>query len=102
MEIIMESFVYTVILEKNEDGGYTVTVPALKGCVTQGDNIADSLSHAKEAIECHIEALAILGKEIPSDCDSVRLNTKHLSEALVFKVVAQPQIEPAEVGVSFA
>lgn len=98
----MESFIYTVILEKNENGGYTVTVPALKGCVTQGDNIADSLSHAKEAIECHIEALVILGKQIPSDCDSIKLNTKHLSEALVFKVTAQPQIEQLEVGVSFA
>ena len=98
----MESFIYTVILEKNEDGGYTVNVPALKGCVTQGNNIADSLSRAKEAIECHIEALTILGKEVPSDCDSVKLNTKHLSEVLVFKVVAQPQIELVEVGANFA
>jgi predicted RNase H-like HicB family nuclease len=98
----MESLTYTVILEKNEDNGYTVTVPALKGCVTQGNNIADSLSRAKEAIECHVESLIILGKEIPSDCGTVRLNTRHLSEALIFKVTAQPNIEPAEVGVNIA
>jgi predicted RNase H-like HicB family nuclease len=98
----MESLTYTVILEKNEDNGYTVTVPALKGCVTQGNNIADSLSRAKEAIECHVESLIMLGKEIPSDCGTVRLNTRHLSEALIFKVTAQPNIEPAEVGVNIA
>jgi len=98
----MESLTYTVILEKNEDNGYTVTVPALKGCVTQGNSIADSLSRAKEAIECHVESLIILGKEIPSDCGTVRLNIRHLSEALIFKVTAQPNIEPAEVGINIA
>jgi antitoxin HicB len=98
----MESLTYTVILEKNEDNGYTVTVPALKGCVTQGSNIADSLSNAKEAIECHIESLIILGKDIPSDRETVRLNTKHLSEALIFKVTIQPSIELAEVGINIA
>ena len=81
----MESLIYTVVLEKNEDGGYTVTIPALKGCVTQGKNIADSLSHVKEAIECHVESLIILGEEIPSDCGFVRISTKHLNEVLVFK-----------------
>jgi predicted RNase H-like HicB family nuclease len=98
----MESLTYTVILEKNEDNGYTVTVPALKGCVTQGSNIADSLNRAKEAIECHVESLIILGKEIPSDCGTIRLNTRHLSEVLIFKVTAQPNIEPAEVGINIA
>lgn len=98
----MDSLIYTVILERNEDNGYTVTVPALKGCVTQGSNIADSLSNAKEAIECHVESLIILGKEVPSDCGTVKLNTRHLSEALIFKITAQPNVEPAEVGIDIA
>jgi antitoxin HicB len=98
----MESLTYTVILERNEDNGYTVTIPALKGCVTQGSNIADSLSNAKEAMECHVESLIILGKEIPSDYETVKLNTKHLSEALIFKVTIQPNIELAEVGIDIA
>ena len=56
----MLKFTYTVVLERNEDFGYTITVPALKGYVTQGDSIADALSCAKEAIECHLEGLHLL------------------------------------------
>ncbi len=89
----MKSLTYTVVLERNEDGGYTVTVPAIKGCVTQGHNIAEALTRSKEAIECHVEALASLGKRIPPDSKLVRLDAEGLSEALVFKVTVQPEIK---------
>jgi predicted RNase H-like HicB family nuclease len=46
-------------------GGYTVTVPALPGCVTQGGTIKESLERAQEAIEGFIEALKIIGEPIP-------------------------------------
>lgn len=98
----MKSLTYTVVLERNEDGGCTVTVPALKGCVTQGDTIADALSRAKEAIECHVEALTILGKRVPPDCRVVRLDAEGLSEVLVFKVTAQPDVTTAKAGVKVA
>lgn len=84
---------YTVVLEKNEEGGYTVTVPALKGCITEGDTIAESLSRAKEAIECHVEALMLLGKRVPSDGRMVRLDTESLSEVLISKVTVAPTVE---------
>ena len=86
----MKSLTYTVVLERNEDGGYTVSVPALKGCVTQGHNIAEALTRSKEAIECHLEAIASLGKRVPSDSKLIRLDAEGLSEALIFKVTAQP------------
>ena len=89
---------YTVVLERNEDCGYTVTVPALKGCVTQGATIADSLSRVKEAIECHIEGLAGIGKRAPDDCKVIRLDAAGLTEAIVSKVVAEPEISGAEAG----
>ena len=94
--------IYTVVLERNEGGGYTVTVPALKGCVTQGRNIADALSRAKEAIECHIEALVSLGKRIPADKKCVQLNVEDAEEVLVFKVTVSPEAEPKKAGVSVA
>jgi predicted RNase H-like HicB family nuclease len=57
---------FKVILDWNEDGGgYTVTVPALPGCVTQGDTIEESLKRAQEAIEGFLEALKIIGEPIP-------------------------------------
>ncbi len=98
----MKSLTYTVVLERNEDGGYTVTVPALKGCVTQGDTIAEALSRVKEAMECHVEALTVLSKRIPPDCKVVRLDAEDLSEVLVCKVTVQPDIVTAKAGVKVA
>ena len=56
---------FTVLIEKNENEGYTVTVPSLPGCVTQGDTWDETIANAKEAIAGHIEALRTLGKQIP-------------------------------------
>lgn len=60
---------YRVILEPNEDGGFTVTVPDLPGCITEGDTIEKALKNAKEAIEGHLEALVSLGKAIPAEVE---------------------------------
>ncbi|MGI9059162.1 MAG: type II toxin-antitoxin system HicB family antitoxin [Ktedonobacteraceae bacterium] len=49
---------YTIVLEPDtEEGGYTVTVPALPGCITQGDTIEQCIERAKEAIAGYIESL---------------------------------------------
>ena len=48
-----------------EEGGYNVIVPALPGCVTQGETIEESISRAREAIEGFIEALQLVGQPIP-------------------------------------
>jgi len=58
-------FKYTVLLEKNEEGGYTVSVPSLPGCITQGDTWEETINNAKEAIMGYIETLRDLGKTIP-------------------------------------
>jgi len=48
---------FKVVLEKEEDSGYSVHVPALPGCHTQGDTREGALMNAKEAIECYLEGL---------------------------------------------
>jgi predicted RNase H-like HicB family nuclease len=96
----MRNLTYTVVLERNEDFGYTVTVPALKGCVTQGDSIADALSYAREAIECHLEGLHSIRRAIPADCKTLRLNAADLNEALIFKVTVHPEFEHAKALVT--
>ena len=58
---------YKVFLQKEPEGGYTVTVPALQGCVTYGENIDHAMKMAEEAIELYIESLAAHNEEIPSD-----------------------------------
>jgi predicted RNase H-like HicB family nuclease len=56
---------YLINLEKNENGVYTVTVPALPGCITQGDTWEEAVANAQEAILGYIETLKELGKPIP-------------------------------------
>ncbi len=58
---------FKVILEwDDETQVYVVTVPALPGCVTQGNNRKEALERIQEAIEGHIEALNIIGEPIPN------------------------------------
>jgi len=58
---------YRIILRKEPEGGYTVIVPSLPGCVTYGDTIEEAIEMAKEAIELYIESLKERGEEIPTD-----------------------------------
>ncbi len=48
---------FLVVLESAEEGGFNVSVPALDGCFTEGDNEEESLRNAKEAILCYLEGL---------------------------------------------
>jgi len=45
-----------VVLEKQEEGGYTVHVPSLPGCISQGDTKDEALKNVKEAIALYLEA----------------------------------------------
>ena len=67
---------YTVLMEPNEDGGYTVTVPSLPGCVSEGATWEEALAEIEEAISGYIEVARKLGKPIPVEI-SVPLNTSH-------------------------
>jgi len=59
---------YTIILDLDtEDGGYTVTVPALPGCITEGDTREEAIANAKEAILLYLESLQKDGEPIPED-----------------------------------
>jgi predicted RNase H-like HicB family nuclease len=64
---------YTVVFEQEPDGGYVVTVPALPGCVSQGDTHAEALANIREAILAYVEALKIAGDPVPVDagCETV-------------------------------
>ena len=43
-----------VVLEISEDGGYTVYVPSLPGCISEGDTRAEALANIREAIELYM------------------------------------------------
>ena len=62
---------YKILLTKEEEGGYMVTVPALPGCITQGDNIEEAMAMAQEAIELYIEELQARGEKIPDNSNTL-------------------------------
>ena len=58
---------YTVILVPEEEGGYSVEVPALPGCYTQGQTKEQAISMAKEAIELYLESCQAHDESIPRE-----------------------------------
>jgi len=58
---------YKILLKKEPEGGYTVSVPSLPGCITYGETIDESIINAKEAIELYIESLKSHGEDIPTE-----------------------------------
>ena len=44
-----------VVLEPSEEGGYSVYVPTLPGCISEGDTREEALANIKEAIELYLE-----------------------------------------------
>ena len=44
-----------IILENSEDGGYTVYVPSLPGCISEGETKEEALKNIREAIELYLE-----------------------------------------------
>ncbi len=47
----MKKYNFTILIEKDEDGIYVASVPALRGCHTQANTVEELLSRIKEAIE---------------------------------------------------
>ena len=56
---------YPVVLHKDRDSDYGVTVPDLPGCFSAGKTVDEALAMAKEAIELHLEGLIHEGQPIP-------------------------------------
>ena len=56
---------FGVILKPAEEGGFTVSVPDLPGCHTQGETVEEALEMAKDAIEGYLDVLAAEGRPLP-------------------------------------
>ncbi len=57
---------YPVVIHKDKDSDYGVTVPDLPGCFSAGETLEDVLENAKEAIMCHVEGLMMDGEPVPN------------------------------------
>ena len=56
---------FTVLLQEETDGGYSVTVPALEGCQTQGESVEEALAMAADAIEGNLAVRVEHGMDMP-------------------------------------
>ena len=64
-------YTYKIMLHKEPEGGYTVFVPALPGCVTFGEDVDEAIAMAKDAIDLYIEELQSRGEHIPDDSNTL-------------------------------
>lgn len=67
----MKQRTYRILLTPEDEGGFSVSVPALAGCFTQGETIEEAIEMAKEAISLYIESLEQDGELVPDDSKSL-------------------------------
>ncbi len=63
----MTNYNFTVVYEKQPDGSYVVSVPALPGCATEGQTFEEAQEMVIDAIQAYIASLMKHGEPIPKD-----------------------------------
>ena len=71
---------YPVVIHKDSDSDYGVTVPDLPGCFSAGETMDDALAQAVEAIECHLEGLLLDNEPLPTP-QSIGMHQQNLDYA---------------------
>ena len=66
-------FVYPALFEAESVGGYSVSVPDLPGCITEGDNLEEAFEMTRDAIGIYLSELESDGKEFPAASDPAGL-----------------------------
>ncbi|MBM82938.1 MAG: hypothetical protein CMJ78_20440 [Planctomycetaceae bacterium] len=56
---------YRVTIEQDEDGAFCAEVPALPGCISQGQTRSEALDNIKEAIAGYLESFESHGEPVP-------------------------------------
>lgn len=64
---------FEVVLQPEDEGGFSVFVPGLPGCVSQGETREEALAMIKEAIEGYLESLDAHGDPIPKPVEVERV-----------------------------
>jgi len=83
---------YTILLkpaDEDEEPGFSVTVPELPGCFSQGDTFEEAMEHGKEAILCHLEGMVKDGEDIPLETRPYILAQVEVPEPTALKAQAR-------------
>lgn len=86
---------YTVVFVREGDGRYSVYVPALKGCHTQGDSLPHAILMAEEVMALYVESLHERGKPVPEDVETFTLDLGDASEAVVYRLAVKEGVVAA-------
>lgn len=78
---------FPVIIHKDNESDYGVTIPDLPGCFSAGDSYEDALANAREAIECHIEGLLEDGEALPQAMRIEHHKDNEFAQDAVFALV---------------
>ena len=58
---------YTAVFEPDKNGGFTVTIPSLPGCVSEGDTFEEAARNIEEAAELYVEVMHAQKIEVPEE-----------------------------------
>jgi len=59
---------YTAVFEPDKkSGGFTVTIPVLPGCISEGDTFEEALKNIQEAASLYLETMKKEGEDLPSE-----------------------------------
>ena len=58
---------FTVIIEKEEEGGFHAFCPSLPGCHTQGETFEEAMNNIKDAVKLYLESLLAHNESIPEE-----------------------------------
>ena len=72
---------YTVVLLADQHKGYTAIVPALPGCVSEGDSVEEALDMVTEAISLFLESAEQHGEEIPVEYQGTLVGEVHIESS---------------------
>ena len=70
---------FRIILRPEPEGGYTVIVPSLPGCISYGDTAEEAVKMGEDAIHCYLESMKKHGEKIIDDSQTFEmfLNIEH-------------------------
>ena len=88
---------FPIVIHKDPDSDYGVTVPDLPGCFSAGSTIDEALWMAREAIELYLEVLVEDGREIPdaSSVEDLRKNPDYADGIWAIVPAEYPPRQPA-------
>jgi len=69
----MRKYQFAIVIEKDENGVFISSCPALQGCYSQGDTREEAIANLKDAIRLHIESRKDLGEPIPTEVELERI-----------------------------